>query len=222
MTELQREQKSLARAFASRAQSKFAGECPAAEQIFDAASGELTRSHRLAIIDHVSRCAACTQAWQLATELGARPPTRENESSRRDFSRSTRRFMPGLAVAASVVAAVGATFLIMMPSQNHQAHYREIQPSAPASSLTSERLPRDRFLLQWSAGPPGTTYSVRVSTTDLHVLFSADSLTEPQVLVPPSALAGTAQGSPLLWQVEMLPPQGERVASATFVVTLTR
>ncbi|MFL6549784.1 MAG: hypothetical protein ACJ8OJ_13890 [Povalibacter sp.] len=221
MTELQREQKSLARAFASRAQSKFAGECPAAEQIFDAASGELTRSHRLAIIDHVSRCAACTQAWQLATELGARSAG-EHETSVQKSSASTRRVMPGLAVAASVIAVVGATFVIMVPSQNHQPQYREFQPSVAANSLTSERLPRDQFLLQWSAGPPGTTYSVRVSTTDLHVLFSADSLTEPQVLVPPSALAGTAQGSPLLWQVEMLPPQGERVASATFVVTLTR
>jgi hypothetical protein len=84
----------------------------------------------------------------------------------------------------------------------------------------SDRLPRDRFLLRWSPGPAGSTYTVRLSTVALSLLLEQDGLDGAELLVPSAALERAQAGDQLLWQIETRLPDGRRINSATFVVTL--
>ena len=60
----------LAVAFRSRADdSDLRRDCPTPEGSWDAARLQTSLDDRLEIIDHMSQCAACAEAWRLASEL---------------------------------------------------------------------------------------------------------------------------------------------------------
>lgn len=209
----------LSRAFAAREQSHTAlDHCPQAEQLFEAAAGGLDREQRLRIVDHVSQCAECSEAWRVAMELGARPAS-DVQPSRAPFllrwrGMDTRRF----ALAASVVVAVGIAAYMIIPTQ--EPPYREVADSRAPVAGVSGSLPRDSFLLRWSPGPQGSTYALRLSTADLKPLFVKEGLTRPELIVPAAVFEGIATGTQLLWQVEVWRPNGQRSASETYTVTL--
>jgi len=72
---------SLARAFNTREPSGASpSACPDPEELIEAVSGTLQREQRLRIVDHLSQCAECTQAWRLAMEIGARPSDASGQS----------------------------------------------------------------------------------------------------------------------------------------------
>src|SRR5688572_26799805 len=101
----QEEFEKLARAWAARDQSAAPSECPNPQELFEAASGDLSGERRLAIIDHVSRCAECTEAWRLALEIGARPAA-DSADPGAQVSASPRAGAwraPRFALAASVI-----------------------------------------------------------------------------------------------------------------------
>ncbi len=209
MNERREEYERLAQAFAARKQSRGRDECPDAAQLFEATSGNLTREQRMKIVDHVAQCAECTEAWRLATELGARP-------AQRSSTMPIRRF----AFAASVVLAVGVVTYLALPVGDQVPQYRDAtEPLAPTSLVTGS-LPRDQFILRWSPAPQGSTYSVRLSTADLTPLLSQQDIVSPELLVPSSALANVKSGDQLLWQVEVRLPNGRQIPSETYVVTL--
>jgi hypothetical protein len=217
----------LARAFAAREQSQGTmNQCPAPEQLFEAASGALDREQQLRIVDHVSQCAECTQAWRLAMELGARPPSHVEQSRPSLFSRLRLRTIQArqFALAASVICAVGLTAYLVIPAiipvTQQPPQYRDAaHPMAPVSLVTGS-LARDRFLLRWSAGPQGSTYLLRLTTIDLAPLLVQQDLTRAEFVAPSAALANVESGEQLLWQVEVRLPDGQRIASETYVVTV--
>jgi hypothetical protein len=210
---MRREFEALARAFAARQGTRDASSaCPPAEQLYEAASGGLDRAQRLQIVDHISQCAACAQAWRLAMELGARPSS--------DAERSVPTLIPKFALAASVILAFGVAAYFVMPGQEEGPQYRDAaHPLAPVSQ-TGERLSRDRFVLRWSPGPEGSTYAVRLATTDLVPVLEKQDITSAELTAPRTTLEKVPTGEQLLWQVEVRLPNGQRIASPTYVVTL--
>lgn len=209
----------LSRAFAARSRSP--SQHPEPEQVFDAAAGHLEPSQRAQVIDHIAECAECTEAWRIAMELGVRPseaiPSAVVPARGRVESSSVWKF----ALAASVVVGVGAVTYITLREQPASPQYRTgIDTAAPVSLVSRGRLPREQFLLRWSPGPAGSAYDVRVSTADLSALFAQQNLGVSELLVPSDALQRVSAGEQLLWQVEVRLPEGRRVSSETFVVTL--
>jgi len=96
-----------------RMRQAFAGDtaagtdCPPAIRIWDAVNGQLKPSDAAAVVDHVSSCGACAEAWRIAREIdveeaGDRPvipfPAR----------RQTSVVWGLLAAAATLVLAIGA------------------------------------------------------------------------------------------------------------------
>lgn len=207
MSPQQEELEKLSRAWAARDQSSAHEQHPSAEELYEAAAGNLGRERRLEIIDHVAKCAECTQAWRISLEVGAR-------EAQVPVTQRPWRF----ALAASVILAVGLVTYLIIPVDRGTPQYREVaDPLAPVSAIGSV-LPRDRFVLRWSAGPPGTTYVVRLSTADLASLLVQSDIAATELIVPSSALASVKAGEELLWQVEAKLPDGRRVASQTYVV----
>jgi hypothetical protein len=207
----------LTRAFAARSSSReVLNECPNPELLFEAASGALEREQCLRIVDHVSQCGECSQAWRVAMELGARPTVKIQAGTWTARALALPRF----AMAASLILAVGIAAYVSMPRHEPVPQYRDVASPLAPRSLVASKLPRDRFLLRWSAGPQGSTYTVRLSTADLVPLLLKQDLTTAELLVPPKVLAGVASGDPLLWQVEVRLPNGQRVESNTYAVTV--
>jgi hypothetical protein len=208
----QEEFEKLPRAWAARDQSSAHEQHPSAEELYEAASGNLERKRRLEIIDHVAKCAECTQAWRIALETGVRGE--QVSGTRRPVTRRPWHF----ALAASVILAVGLVTYLVIPVDQGTPQYREgVDPLAPVSAIGST-LPRDQFVLRWSAGPPGTTYIVRLSTADLAPLLVKSDIAVTELVVPGSVLANVKAGEELLWQVEAHLSDGRRVVSQTYVV----
>ncbi len=207
MNPQQEEFEKLSRAWAARDQSSAHEQHPGAEELYEAASGNLARERRLEIIDHVAKCAECTQAWKIALEVDAR------EEKVSGTQRPWR-----FALAASVILAVGMMTYLVVPFDQGTPQYRDaVDPLAPVTAIGST-LPRDQFVLRWSAGAAGTTYLVRLSTADLASLLVKSDITATELQVPSSVLANVKAGEELLWQVEAQLPDGRRVASQTYVV----
>jgi hypothetical protein len=59
-----------------------------------------------------------------------------------------------------------------------------------------------------------------VTTADLVAVLEKQGLTSAELAVPAALLEKVPSGGQLLWQVEVRLPDGQRVASQTFVVTL--
>jgi hypothetical protein len=219
MKERREEYERLSRAFAARKQSRGRDECPDAEQIYEAAAGNLTRDQRMTLLDHVAQCADCTEAWRFAMESGARPVVNEESSASIPPGRArwpTRQ----IGLAASIVLAVGVTAYLGLPIRDETPGYREAVEALAPASLISGSLPRDRFVLKWSPGPQGSSYSVRLSTADLTLLLVQQNLASAELTVPASALTPVKSGDRLLWQVEVRLPSGQQIPSETYVVTL--
>jgi hypothetical protein len=203
----QEEFEKLSRAWAARDQSTAHERHTDAEELYEAAAGNLDSARRVEIIDHVAKCAECTQAWRIALEVGAR-------HARVSVTQRPWRF----ALAASVILAVGLVTYLVIPVEQGTPQYREgVDPLAPVSAI-GNTLPRDRFTLRWSAGPAGTTYLVRLSTADLTSLLVQPDLAVTELTVPSSVLTNVKTGDELLWQVEAQLPDGRRVVSQTYVV----
>src|SRR6185436_10716857 len=226
MNSIKREEGELAklrRAFASLSQPAPApAACPPPEKIWEAVHGQLPPGEIRAIVEHTAVCPACAEDWRLAAAL-QRPGTASNVIPAADrFSAGRRLRNWGLAAAAVLALAVISVPLVQR-IDNGQATYREGEQQAAIRPLIEEgqALPRNQFLLRWSAPEtPGATYRVEVSTEDLRVIASGDDLREPRFLVPAYALAGLPAGARVLWKVDAELPQGGHVSSTTFVTTV--
>lgn len=222
MNPMKREEGELAklrRAFASLSQpAPEPAACPPPEKIWEAVRGELPPREIRQIVEHTAACPACAEDWRLAAAL-QRPETASNVIPAADrFSAGRRLRNWGLAAAAVLaLAVVGVQWIQKEPSLT----YRGDEAAIHSLIEEGQGLPRNEFLLRWSAPEtPGATYDVEVSTEDLRVIASGDDLREPRFLVPAHALAGLPPGARLLWKVDAELPQGERVSSPTFVTNV--
>jgi hypothetical protein len=224
MNPIKREEGELAklrRAFAAASQAAPApAACPSPEKIWEAVRGELPPAEVRAIVEHTAVCSACAEDWRLAMALQRPPEAASNVIPAAErFSAGRRLRNWGLAAAAVLgLSVVGLQFA---RQANDGAIYRGGQETIQSLVEEGQSLPREQFLLRWSAPEtPGATYDVEVSTEDLRVIASGDDLREPQLLVPASSLAGMPAGTRLLWKVDADLPEGGHRTSTTFVTTV--
>lgn len=79
---------------------------------------------------------------------------------------------------------------------------------------------RADFSLNWTPGPPGTTYDVVVTDESGRPLASATALARPTYRIDEAALAAVPPGKRVLWRVTIQKPFGKAVQSRTFGTTL--
>ena len=193
--------------------------CPPPEQLFDLREGLLPPEVSAAVAEHIAGCESCAEALRLAVAmvpslaLAADPTVREGAGRGRGW----------LFGGAALIAAGVATLLLGRPETaappSSSVESRDVYrgPGGLTVRRDSPRMaPRAAFRLVWSAGPPGTVYAVRVHDAELRLVYEAFELGDPQVVVPPSALAGYGDGSPMLWSVVASLPDGARVALPTW------
>ena len=194
----------LRAAFEAR-ETPGASGCPDAERLFAAARGGLSAAERRAIVEHTAACAACAAGWRLARELPGASDVRP------------RRRVPAwwAAAAVLVMAAAGALWL----RRPVPPEYRE-PSSAVIAAETAATLPRDRFVLRWTATAKDARYAVWVTTDALAPVDAARELERPEHTVPASALTALPAGAVLRWRVEATRPGGETVRSPAFTVRL--
>ena len=215
---------SLRKAFATHSQhTPEPAICPAPEKIWDAVQGALPADEVREIVQHTAVCAACAEDWRLAHMLQTQdaatasvaPPAPLRFAPRFDRMRNW-----GLAAAAALALVFVGVQWFQRPQPGGSV-YRGEQAGIRSLVADGQALPRDRFLLKWSApaaATAGTTYAVEVSTEDdLRVVSNAEGLKATQYQVPASALAGLPAGSRLLWKVETDLPEGSHVKSPTFI-----
>lgn len=223
MNPMKREEGELARmrrAFACLSQpAPEPAACPPPEKIWEAVRGELPPAQARTIVEHMAACPSCAEDWRLAVAM-QKPAAASNVISAAErFTFGQRMRNWGLAAAAVLALAVFGV---------QWAQQIKVEPTYRGDGVTiqslvdeGQSLPRQQFLLRWSAPEtPGATYDVEVSTEDLRVIATGDDLRNPQFLVPAHALAGLPPGARLLWKVDAELSQGGHMTSNTFVTTV--
>lgn len=210
-------------------------ECPEPGRLWEGAAGELPADELRTVIDHLAACPDCSEEWRLAlavreeAEDQARRPEAAAAASTASAERRARwGALPRTArrwAAAAAVAVIGLGLAGVWWSQQQgpdgPAVYRQGEEVAIESLLPEgESLSREEPVLRWSAGPEGSTYDVLVSTEELATVAEAAGLTEPEYRISGDALEGLPSATRILWQVEAVTPDGNRIASATFVTEL--
>ena len=217
----------LRRAFAALSSRASPGEdCPSADRIWDAVSGEVDRGVVSEIVEHAIVCPVCAEAWRLARQLKGDLAEIEGVSPRVEPLRVAHwpwYRMALLAAAAVLVVAVGLDLYIRRSSgpQPEEPPYRGSPDHAIQSLLTEDAvLRRDQFILRWTPGPAGSRYSLRVATPDLTILDAVSGIASTDYRVPPSTLARLPFGTEVAWQVEAVLPDGSKIRSPTFFVRI--
>lgn len=186
--------------------------CPDAEAILRAATGRARPAEVRAVAEHAMRCAGCAEDWRLARALA--PAT--TAAQERPAAPRRAWHAPLLAAAALVIGVAGIGLVALRVPVQPDAAWRDATSTAIRSKLAeSSALPRDRFLLVWTPGPPGTVYDIEVGTPSLQVLSRARALTSTVYLVPAERLTSIPAGGVVAWRVEATLPDGRRVASVT-------
>jgi hypothetical protein len=209
----------LREAYASAPAGTASGPCGDPEEIWQAVQGRLAPARVADLLDHALVCTACDRAFVLARELSRDPVSARaieplRVSGRRRAALTRRRILAGLGIAAA--AAAVTVFAFRRPPPAVEPPFRTASSGAITALPGTDHLPRDRFLLHWSAGPTGTRYSLWVATPDLRELYAQSRLETPEQLVPASALAGVPEGTDVLWRVEAQLPDGTHLASPAF------
>jgi hypothetical protein len=196
----------LARAGADRPGS----ECPEPERIWSAARGESPGKEVRALLDHVSNCGACAEAWLLARELGGAPAS------------AKRRYAPVWAVAAAAVVLLAVIVPVLRREAPGPTPVFRDEGRAAIRSLVSEdrALRRADCVLEWSPGPENSRYHLELAGEQHGLLPGPADLEEPVYRIPPEDLAPLASGERLLWRVKVIVPDGSETDSATFVNTV--
>ena len=196
---------------------------PQPERLWDAVHGEVRGQELTDILEHLGTCSSCTQAWLLARELGHDESGSEQVlplSPRK--GRSTTVWAIVVAMAAALILAVWLPREQPRPDIVPGADYRgpltaAIEPVPSLADGASVR--RDDLVLQWRTEQSGR-FDVTVMTESLDEVTQATGLGEPRFEVPAEALRALPGGTKLLWQVSQIRPDGGRVDSPTFTLTL--
>jgi hypothetical protein len=209
----------LRAAFASLSASASPGpDCPVPDSIWEALSGEMSARSTAAIVEHTSRCPACAEAWRLGHELAGQ---RGAEASA--VARSTAFRAPGIGVWASLSAAallfivVGIGIVMRPPGQQPGVTRASEEKTIQSLVEGTASLPRDVFVLKWSAPAAGARYALRVGTQDLTPIASTQGLERPEYQVPVKSLERLPPGATIVWRVEAILPDGRRIASQAFM-----
>jgi hypothetical protein len=192
------------------------GDCPTPDQIWAALDGDLSGPEVEALAGHLAGCAGCREAWQLARRVaGENGEVRPIDRAERPaFRRRWRPLLAGMAAAALLVVGLG----VIVKTRTQRVEYREPEQGEITSLVGPDvALPHSHCLLRWSPGPDGSQYKVDVATESLEVIATSDIIDTPEYLVPPETLARLPAGAKLVWQVELMDPEGTVTLSPVFV-----
>jgi len=191
-------------------------ECPPAGDLWYSAHGELSKEANESVILHTMRCPACAEGWRLARNdvHGSRAGGGDPEE-RRILLRWNWR--PWIGAAAVMILALGIGYRFFPREEPPAAIYRDpgglrLQSLSPQA----EPVPRSACLLRWTAGPPGTTYDVQVTTDALEPLLEKFRLEKSELRIDPELLADLPTGTELFWRVTAHPPNAGQVRSPAF------
>ena len=194
-------------------------DCPTDDAIWAAAHGELPPEEAQRLVDHALECAACRVSFSMASGIEAeRQRAAEPKTKTVRFPR--RAWIPlGVAAAAMLILAV------VLPRWQQQLppvdEFRGEESSGIRSLVeVDDPLPRDAFVLRWTPGPPGTLYTLSVTSEDLTLLHSAEEIEVTELTVPAEALAALPGGSSVIWRIRATLPDARRVDSPVFRATL--
>ena len=225
----------LREAFASLSEAARPREdCPAPERLWEAVAGSLPAEEVEELVIHTLACPACAESWRLGARLaGVESAASESQTTSTAVQEAGRagqgEVLHGpwplyhyrkwlLAAAAVVLVVVGINFLKRPDVADPVPVFRSARDAGIRSLLPEGQiLSPDRVVLRWSPGPEGSRYNIQVAAEDLRVLASARGLAEAEYAVPESTLSGLPAGARLVWQVEVLAPDGTRRTSATFL-----
>lgn len=197
------------RALLAADETRAEGEdCPSADALWASARGEAARGEDVAVLDHVTRCGACAAAWRLGREMAGGAGVGAARTGRR------RALLLWAAAAAVLVVAVVVPSLWRREGGSAPPVYRAGERVAIAVE-SDPVLPRDRFVLRWSAGPRGTTYDVVVTTADLDSIAAEYGVETRTFTVDPKALSHVPKGGIVLWRVNAHLPDGRTASTAT-------
>jgi len=183
--------------------------CPDSERLVESARGGLSRADDRQVLLHIGECTACAAGWKIAREVAG---------GRVAGSGSARRgWVRWAAAAAMLIAAVGGSYLVLSPNRTEAPAYREQADWILESAIEeSTPLPRDAFLLRWTAAPEGAVYDIVVTDPRLKTLARGSGISRPEFLVPEAALRDVPSGGRVLWQVSVRLSDGRGVESPTF------
>lgn len=197
------------RALLAADETRLEGEdCPSADALWASAHGEDARHEDDVVLDHVTRCGRCAAAWRRAREMAGEVKLGAVRTGRR------RALLLWAAAAAVLVVAVVVPSLWWRERGSAPPAYRAGERVAIAVE-SSPVLPRDRFVLRWSAGPRGTTYDVVVTTADLDTIAAEYGVDALAFTVHPKALSHVPNGGTVLWRVNAHLPDGRTLSTAT-------
>lgn len=208
--------------------SAAAGPCPEAGTIYDAIRGRLAPRELREVVEHVAACPRCAQEWRLA--MAFEEAAAEDDSVPDVYPAAARPRSPLrlVSVAAALVIAILAAGVWYTGGHDvpeeapvfRDAGPGEIIPLVPDGAA----LDRDAPVLRWRLGeegaPEGTTYDVLVSTQDGDAVAEADGLEDPRYALPAETVQSLPPGTVLEWLVDAHLPDGSRVRSKLFSITL--
>lgn len=188
------------------------------DRIWRAVSGELPVAEREALVDRMAAEPAVAEAWRVAYQVwqasaAAAPAVTTTPAT---------RWTPSWLAAAAVLLLCTSLGVFTLLNRSQGGDEFRAAPGIVVESLISQdaRLPRDAFRLRWTPGPTGARYQVRVTTEDLQVLATAADLPTAEFLVDREVLVAVPPGGRVLWQVDVVSPDGARQTSATFVTVV--
>jgi hypothetical protein len=185
-------------------------DCPDPDRLWAGAHGELRRDELVVLVDHVSACGECAEAWSILAG---------NESDAAAAPRSRRRsWAPAIgAVAATLVVGAGVATWVSR-GDRPASEFRGVEQDAIVSLHADDELcPREDARLQWSGGPAGTRYAIVVTDETLRTLDRASGLETPEHVLSAEALEQIPPGARILWRVEATLPDGSVENSRTFL-----
>jgi hypothetical protein len=204
--------------------TRITDRCPPSETLWSAARGDLPPDALAPLLDHVSTCAACSEAWQLAVEV-TRDLGKEVESDAPPLAPARRRWLrwSALAAAAAVLAIAAVVlprYLARPPESSGEVYRTEATPAIRPLLSEGQPAAKDHLLLRWTPAGEGARYAVEIATEDLSVVDRGENLTTNEYLVPERALDRLPSGTRLVWQVQATMPNGRTTRSAAFIISL--
>lgn len=228
MTESSDQDDDLRRAFFAGAERPGeAGDCPAPEVLWAAASGELPPDERRRVIGHTAGCAACAEDFRIVAEMARAMPGRTAAAPSADkagggvvvtgpwTARPRARWLAGSLAAAFFLAAIFAVVLGRFSFDPPPEVYRGAEDQVVSLLGPEVSLARDAATLRWQ-GPPGARYEITVTTADLRLVAEAADLAEPLYTLPEERLRTFAPRDRFNWRVVAILADGRRVSSPTY------
>jgi hypothetical protein len=192
-------------------------DCPTADRLWAATSGELSSTDARAVVDHSVRCGDCSEALRVARELRVTAVPTDKASPERWSPQP--KWLIGLALAAGLAGVV-----VVSGKQDRALPGAVAERGAEGPSLHSalSHAPQSRtaLVLRWVPYPHARRYDVTLATTDLRVLFQRAGVESAEVAVPAAALATVSPGTHLVWRVEATLEDGQSVESPAFSLDL--